>query len=262
MRALLCTIALALVVLPIATHGCAGLDTRADPELVARHFGQYNGCFLMTDLEDDTTWEVGDQCDAQVAPASTFKLLHSLIGLQTGVIDTGTVFPYDGRRQPFHSWEHDQTLDSAFKYSVVWAYQQLALKIGQPEMDRWLAKVGYGHGQRDSLTGFWLDGSWTVSARDQLDLMVRFDRGELPFAPEHLETVRRIMDEPWDSGGWFGGKTGTHMHAGRLQAGWFIGHLDKPGTKLAFVTLIRADDDARGHKAKAITKAILHDLGY
>lgn len=262
MRALMCTLALALVALPLATHGCSGLDTRADQDQVIQHFGQYSGCFLMTDLEAGTTWEVGDQCDVQVAPASTFKLLHSLIGLQTGTIDTETVFPFDGRRQPFRAWERDQTLASAFRFSVVWAYQQLALKIGRQRMDVWIDQVGYGHGQRDSLTGFWLDGSWTVSARDQLDLMVRFENGELPFAPEHLASLRKIMDEPWDTGGTFGGKTGTHMRDGRLQAGWFIGHLDKPGTQLAFVTLIRADDDARGHKAKAITKTILHDLGY
>jgi len=262
MRALLCIIAVTLVALPMATHGCAGLETRVDSGRVVSHFGQYSGCFLMTDLETDTTWEAGDQCDVQVAPASTFKLLHSLIGLQTGAVDSSTVFPYDGRHQPFRAWERDQTLASAFHNSVVWAYQQLALKIGQQRMDTWIDRVDYGHGRRDSLTGFWLNGSWTVSARDQLDLMVRFERGELPFAPENIETLHRIMDEPWDSGGTFGGKTGTHMHDGRLQAGWFIGHLDKPGTQLAFVTLIRAEDDARGHKAKAITEDILHELGY
>lgn len=262
MRALLCAVALSLVALPMATHGCAGLAEHAEWQRIDRQFGAYQGCFLMTDVDNGRSWEVGSRCDEALPPASSFKPLHTLIGLQTGAVAPDAVFTYDGRRQPFRAWERDHDLRSALRHSVVWAYQRLALAIGAPRMDEWLGRLDYGHGRRGPLTRFWLDGSWTVTARDQLDAMVRLVSGELPFDRRHIDRVRRWLRDPWPGHGRLGGKTGTVMIDGQLRAGWYVGYLEQGRDRLAFVTLLRAEDDARGYKARAITRSILTELGY
>lgn len=263
MRTMLISLSLALVGLPLLAQSCAPRATEPTPELVRSHFDGFDGCFLLTDLDDGSTFEAGSRCDEALPPCSTFKLPHSLIGLQTGAIDTTTRFEWDGQPKAFKSWQRDHNLATAFQNSVVWAYQDLAQRVGAGRMHDQLYKLGYGQGWNDGdLTSFWLDGSMRVTARDQIDLMVRLLEGDLPFDARHVATMRSVMDEAWPHGGTFGGKTGTCMMDGKLQAGWYLGHLDSGDRHLAFVTLIRADDDARGHTARKISKAILSDLGF
>src|SRR3954454_13571330 len=73
----------------------------------------------------------GGECDRRTLPASTFKVPHALIALDTGVITGTTVMKWDGRRWYFRSWERDHTLDSAIKNSVVWFFQNIARSVGR-----------------------------------------------------------------------------------------------------------------------------------
>src|SRR5262249_36589634 len=60
----------------------------------------------------------GAECDRRTLPASTFKIPHALIALDTGVVTGGTVMKWDHEKKDFPAWERDQTLDSAVKSSV------------------------------------------------------------------------------------------------------------------------------------------------
>src|SRR5262245_45759400 len=67
------------------------------------------------------------ECALPTAPASTFKIPHSLIALETGVVASPRdVVKWDGARQPFPAWERDHSLDSAVKSSVVWYFRRTA----------------------------------------------------------------------------------------------------------------------------------------
>ena len=63
-------------------------------------------------------------------PASTFKIVNTLIGLEEGVITASTTFKWDGTKHSIAVWNQDQTLKSAFRRSCVWCYQSLAAKVG------------------------------------------------------------------------------------------------------------------------------------
>ncbi len=65
------------------------------------------------------------------AAASTFKILNTLIALEEGVISgADAIFHWDGTPYEIADWNRDQTLESAFKVSCVWCYQQLARRVG------------------------------------------------------------------------------------------------------------------------------------
>ncbi len=63
-----------------------------------------------------------ERCNESFSPASTFKILNSLIALETGVIkDENEVIPWDSVKRSYDKWNMDQTLRTAIKYSAVWA---------------------------------------------------------------------------------------------------------------------------------------------
>src|SRR4029453_11981339 len=71
-------------------------------------------CFMFARLDDEQAVTSDTrECDQPTAPASTFKIPHALIALETGVIDERTVVPWDGTAYDFASWRQDHTLESA-----------------------------------------------------------------------------------------------------------------------------------------------------
>lgn len=79
-------------------------------------------------------------------PASTFKIMNAMIGLETGVIpDENYVIPWDGTQYPVKEWNKDHTLKSAVKYSVVWYFQELARRVGKDKIQHFVDAVGYGN---------------------------------------------------------------------------------------------------------------------
>lgn len=82
--------------------------------------------------------------DSSYLPASTFKIVNSLIGLQTGKISSDSmVIKWDAveRRS---EWNKDLTMYEAFRVSSVPYYQEVARRIGRDTMQFWLDSLGYG----------------------------------------------------------------------------------------------------------------------
>lgn len=60
------------------------------------------------------------RAEKRFVPASTFKIVNSLIGLHIGSIkNIDEVLPYGGEAQPFKVWENDMSLRNAIKISNV-----------------------------------------------------------------------------------------------------------------------------------------------
>lgn len=56
-------------------------------------------------------------------PASTFKMLNALIGLQHAKATNTEVFKWNGEKRSFPAWEKDMTLAQAMQASAVPVYQ-------------------------------------------------------------------------------------------------------------------------------------------
>jgi beta-lactamase class D len=155
-------------------------------------------CFMLMSVNGDEFIAEGDEeCDRRTAPASTFKIPHALIAVQTRVVDPNVALKWDGTDQPFETWKRDHTLASSLQWSVYWYYQRTAAKIGRERMLDVLKVLRYGEDTFErELTTFWTNGDLEISPREQLDFLQRMFDGELPLTPDHVTTVKQALLMP------------------------------------------------------------------
>lgn len=220
------------------------------------------GTFLLYDLKNDT-YSVYDKERAEKAflPASTFKILNSLIALETSAIkDQCETIEWDRRTWRFDEWNQDQTLQTAFRNSVVWAYQELARRIGKKQMQYWVDKADYGNRNiSDQIDTFWLEGELLISAQQQVEFLKKLYKNQLPFSKRNMDIVKDIMMV--EQGGTYilRGKTGWDAR-GVPQIGWFVGWLEKASNVYFFALNIdivnRKDTNARIGVIKEVFKQL------
>ncbi len=260
-----------LVLLTAALVNFSSISSTSAAEVVIKEdFAKYfdgftTGTFIMYDEANDKYTVFNEpQSMKRLSPCSTFKIYNSLIGLETGILDQEdvyTIFKWNGKQYSFPAWNHDQTLASATKDSVVWYFQELARRIGTERMQAGLDTIGYGN--RDisgGLTTFWLRSSLKISAREQVDLLHSLYAGELPVSPQNVEIVKKNITLLENDNVRFMGKTGSGLQDDKWILGWFVGCVEKQGHRYFFATDIQAPDGAIGGKAREITKSILKDL--
>src|SRR5258708_1343483 len=129
-------------------------------------------------------------------PASTFKIPNSIIALETGVVadPDKDVFKWDGVTRSIEAWNKDHTLRSAIAVSAVPVYQEIARRIGQERMQKYLDLLEYGN--RDiggGLEQFWLTGNLRIGPIEQVEFVDRLRRGVLPVSKRTQELVRDIL---------------------------------------------------------------------
>ena len=67
-----------------------------------------------------TVHNLGRYRDSSYLPASTFKIVNSLIGLQTGKISSDSmVIKWDGVKRNVDDWNQDLNMYNAFRMSAV-----------------------------------------------------------------------------------------------------------------------------------------------
>lgn len=226
-------------------------------------FKGYDGTLVVYDVESQEYLRVHPaRADRRYEPASTFKILNSLIALETGVVeDENELIPWDGTVYDTPEWNRDQTLRSAIRDSVVWAYQELASRIGRARMREYVDRVGYGNSDISGpLDYFWLDGGLRISANEQVEFLKRLYAGDLPFSDRTMAIVRKILVREQTPAYTLSGKTGS----GRIETGWvgwFAGHVQTPaGAYIVAVNITSPSDDASGAVAQAIAMKGLRRL--
>jgi len=215
---------------------------------------EHPGCFLLHDVRAGTVVRVHPEaCARATVPASTFKIPHSLIALQTGVVtDPEAERPWDGRKHWNEAWQRPHSLATAIRHSVLWFFQGTAKQIGRARMQAQLAAIDYGNAAvTGELTTFWLDGgSLRVTGDEQLDFLLRMFRRELPIDRAHVDTVERLLlvDRELLAGRLPPGATMPDIHA-KIHAKtgtdtgltWWVGKVEGPRGEFVFVS--RVEDD-------------------
>jgi len=181
------------------------------------------------------------RCRARVTPASTFKIAHSMIALETGVVDgPDTILPWDKQQYWNEAWNQDLSLRDAFRFSCLPCYRAIARKVGVAGEREWLRKLGYGNQDASGAPDqFWIDGGLAISPLEQVDFLRRFDAGKLPISERTADLVRDIMTLDVTETYVLRGKTGTTLppEEARLLA-WFVGWLEVGERRVFFATLI------------------------
>lgn len=178
------------------------------------------------------------RCGERSLPASTFKIVNTLLALETGVA-TGPEFviPWDGVVRSYPDWNRDQTLQSAYDVSCVPYFQEIARRIGLDRMRDGVARLGYGNAQVGEVVDrFWLDGPLAISPMEQLDFLERLEAGRLPVSSRTRELAREIMVRE-RRGEWvLRGKTGWSAPGTPQELGWFVGYATR-GERATYVAV-------------------------
>ncbi|MEP7118075.1 MAG: penicillin-binding transpeptidase domain-containing protein [Acidobacteriota bacterium] len=257
-----------------ASVGAAALALHAAP---AAPF--LKTCVVIHDVAADrTTPSDRADCATRLPPASTFKIPHALLALETGVVTATSVERWDGTAYPGRpSWQQDQTVVSAIGPSVLWFFQRIAPRVGAGRMHDWLERVHYGNADTSGpVTQYWLNGHLRVSPDEQVAFLRRFYDQSLPIAPAHLAAVQAaLIEEPgavenatgshpleaqWRAGLVLSAKTGATQADDGTSVSWLVGRLTADGRHYVFASAawrLGAQVDALDG-ARAATAAFVH----
>lgn len=259
--------------LPVALAACSPNNVTEDATL-KKYFddNKVTGCFGLFDNGQGrfSVYNLSRFSDSAYLPASTFKIVNSLIGLESGqALDTNTVIAWDGIDRGRPECNQDMTMAQAFRISCPPWYQELARRIGKNTMQHWIDTLGYS--QRygkftigNNLDTFWLDNSAKVTADEQLGLVKKLYFDQLPFLKRSQRFVRGMM--LWENNANYQlyYKTGWGFTEKGHSLGWLIGWIEENKHPYFFVLQLESPDrnyDMRTARIK-ILKDILQQYGF
>ncbi|HEY6505483.1 MAG TPA: penicillin-binding transpeptidase domain-containing protein [Chitinophagaceae bacterium] len=227
------------------------------------------GCFALMNNGTGkfTVYNLARYRDSSYLPASTFKIVNSLIGLQTGKITNDSmVIKWDSVKRWADDWNRDLTMYNAFRVSAVNYYQEVARRIGKDTMQLWLDSLKYGTRKiKTTVDSFWLDNSLKITPDEQLGLVKRLYFDDLkPFFKSYQEMVKRAMLFENNTNYRLGYKTGWGFTEEGHAIGWVVGWIEENNHPHFFVLNIESperDFDMRTVRMKML-KDILKQLGF
>lgn len=182
-----------------------------------------NGTVVISSLNNDVKYIYNYQRAVKgYIPASTFKIINTLIALEEKVIkDENEIIKWDGKVHSYSSWNKDQTLQSAISVSCIWCYQKFAKKIGNDKYLTYLKNINYGnHKTGPKVTTFWLDGDIKISAMEQIEFLKKLYKNELPFEQRYIDITKKILTVEQTENYSIKAKTGF---SGKI--GWYVGYV-------------------------------------
>jgi len=248
---------------------CSPNNVKIDKSL-EKYFKEDNveGCFGMFNNGNGqfTVYNLDRYKDSAFSPASTFKIVNSLIGLQTGIApNTQMIIKWDGINRSNTEWNKDLTMQEAFRVSAVPYFQELARRIGKDTMQFWLDSLHYGTTKiKSRIDTFWLDNSLKITPDEQLGLVKKLYFKQLAFYAPYQDTVKKLMlfeDNPAYKLSY---KTGWGQKENGNQLGWIIGWIEENKHPYFFVLNFESKDrnyDISNGGIK-ILKNILRQLGF
>lgn len=235
-----------------------------DIDVVAEVFAAENieGTFIVADATGKHLQVFNEErSQVQFSPASTFKIPNTLIALKAEVVTSKeSPFTWDGAANGRDAWNKDHTLESAFRVSCVWCYQEIARDVGSDRYVVDLAGLDYGNQEiGDRVDMFWLNGDLTISAAEQIEFLSAMLNYDVPYTREHVDLVKEIMliEKTADyalyaKAGW----TGSGLHTG-----WYVGYVEKGDDVWLFAMNMEMDQAEQAGLRKELTVRSLEALG-
>lgn len=223
------------------------------------------GTFVLYDVEKNTFIGYNKaRSEKLYSPASTFKIMNSLIGLETGAVKSvdDIFYKYDGSKVFLESWKKDASLRYAISVSQVPAYKELARRIGLEEMQENIIRLNYGNKNiGKKVDTFWLEGPLKITTIQQTEILAQLAQKKLPYSKENQEAVIDITK--LDSGkNWvLHGKTGWATSNLNPSIGWFVGWVEQDGKIYSFAINMDIKDSSELPKREEIAKQTLRVLG-
>ncbi|EEY88574.1 putative beta-lactamase OXA-10 [Acinetobacter lwoffii SH145] len=173
----------------------------------------------------------------EYVPASTFKMLNALIGLQHGKATTNEIFKWDGKKRSFAAWEKDMTLGEAMQASAVPVYQELARHIGLELMQQEVQRIQFGNQQiGQQVDNFWLVGPLKITPKQEVEFVSALAREQLAFDPQVQQQVKAMLLLQERQAYRLYAKSGWGMDV-EPQVGWLTGWVETPQAEIVAFSL-------------------------
>lgn len=247
------------------------VSPRTDQQIdFSQHFQdlEIEGSILIYDPNQDKIYQHNPQRNATpFLPASTFKILNSLIALETGVIANElALLTWDGIQRTVPAWNQDLNMKEAIQGSAVWFYQVLARRIGYERMQDWVTRVGYGNqniGSATDIDEFWLEGALRITPQEQIQFLQQLYQNDLPFSERAIAIVKDIMILEKTPDYTIRGKTGWLGFGSETipQVGWYVGYLERGEQVYFFATNINIRHPKEAAARMELTRRCFQDLG-
>jgi beta-lactamase class D len=197
-------------------------------------------------------------------PASTFKIPNSLIALETGVVQDPDkdVFKWDGVKRPIEAWNKDHTLRTAIAASAVPVYQEIARRIGQERMQKYVDLLDYGNRNiGGGIDQFWLTGDLRIDPLRQVDFVDRLRRGVLPISRRSQDLVRDILPVTKVGDSVIRAKSGLlGAERGEPSLGWMVGWAEKGSAQTVFALNMDCVEPRLIPERMVLTQTCLRDI--
>lgn len=224
-------------------------------------------CTLVVSAETGQTLIDEGDCARRYSPASTFKIAISLMGFDSGILESSDkpVLPFKKGYMDFiPEWRHAQTPASWMRDSVVWYSQQTTQHLGDETFAGYVKALDYGNqdvsgdpGKNNGLTHAWLSSSLQISPKEQVAFLTKLIHHQLPVSDGAVSNTSAILDQGLKGNWHVFGKTGSGYIRGAdgkltKPFGWFVGWATRGKDTVVFARLIQADEGrAMGSGPKA-----------
>lgn len=218
-----------LVLLVLGSCRESRIHEHKDWEQYFKAYGVEKGCFILRDNNHEAIHYYNkERCLERFSPASTFKIVNSLIALESGIApDEQYTIVWDSIDRGVPDWNKDLTMREAIRVSAVPYYQELARRIGPELMQHYLDTLNYGNKRvGPKVDEFWLNDTLQISADEQLGLVKRLYFAELPVSERSQRIVKNMMQQEDTLGYKLYYKTGWSMRATK-SVFWVVGFVEK-----------------------------------
>ena len=232
---------------------------------------QLKGSITLYDYKNKK-WIYSEEADSrrETLPASTFKIVHSLIALETGIVkdefevikwvgETDTVLY--GYRPDIYK---DMPMKEAFELSAGWVYVEFAKRIERRQYEQFLKRAKYSNlNLTEKGVDFWNFGAFGVSPINQITMLKDLYEEKLPFSKRNQQIVKRIMLAEQTDNYSIHAKTGWTRFNG-MDVGWWVGYIETKDNVYFFATRVSKARSTPhpnfGSCRKEITKAVLKQM--
>ena len=138
-----------------------------------------------------------ERSENKYLPASTFKIVNTLIALQEKIVkDENEIIKWNGKDYGMAVWNKDQNMKTAFATSCVWFYQELSKKIGNDIYLKYLKNINYGNEKTGPIVeSFWLEGDLRITAVEQIELLRKIYNKELIYLGKNHDKKHQHKNE-------------------------------------------------------------------
>lgn len=191
--------------------------------------------------------------DLQRSPCSTFKIISSLLGLESGVIDwKNSTKAWSGEKFWMPKWNQDIDFLAAFRSSCVWYFRQVIDDLGKDTIQKGLDILDYGNrdisdweGRLNTnndnrvLTGFWIESSLKISPKQQTEVMARIFEPAGAFSEDTTVQLKEVMHVAQTvCGNEIYGKTGSGKDNNVWVDAWFVGMIEREAGNIYFASYL------------------------